>query len=218
MTRDVLDAIPAGMKSTGQIGVLIPGVTSTNQDVGGTQFSGRGPRHSRQPPERGRRRSTTACTSTTARAAAASSSRSPPTTRPFRKWPSRPAGSRRRAKRAACAFNLVPRDGGNTFKGLVLGAYTDHHLQSDNLNDGLKARGLTSATTRQAGLRRRSRVRRTDHEGPAVVLGLGTARRRPNRRVAGIYYNLTPTGPCLHARSEPAGRQPASATRTTAFG
>ena len=31
---DVLNAIPAGMKSTGQIGVLIPGVTSTSQDVG----------------------------------------------------------------------------------------------------------------------------------------------------------------------------------------
>ena len=42
MTRDVLNAIPAGMKSTGQIGVLIPGVTSTSQDVGGTQFSADG--------------------------------------------------------------------------------------------------------------------------------------------------------------------------------
>src|SRR3954453_16028688 len=39
VTRDVLNAIPAGMKSTGQIGVLIPGVTSTSQDVGGTAFS-----------------------------------------------------------------------------------------------------------------------------------------------------------------------------------
>ena len=39
MTRDVLNAIPAGMKSTGQIGALIPGVTSTSQDVGGTAFS-----------------------------------------------------------------------------------------------------------------------------------------------------------------------------------
>ena len=39
MTRDILNAIPAGMKSTGQIGVLIPGVTSTSQDVGGTAFS-----------------------------------------------------------------------------------------------------------------------------------------------------------------------------------
>jgi hypothetical protein len=42
MTREVLNAIPAGMKSTGQVGVLIPGVTSTSQDVGGA----------RQPPQR----------------------------------------------------------------------------------------------------------------------------------------------------------------------
>src|SRR5437870_6510693 len=39
MTRDILNEIPAGMKSTGQIGALIPGVTSTSQDVGGTAFS-----------------------------------------------------------------------------------------------------------------------------------------------------------------------------------
>ena len=40
MTRDILNAIPAGMKSTGQIGVLIPGVTSTSQDVGGGFLGG----------------------------------------------------------------------------------------------------------------------------------------------------------------------------------
>ena len=59
MTRDVLNAIPAGMKSTGQIGVLIPGVTSTSQDVGGTAFSASASR-STAAASTSRRRSMTA--------------------------------------------------------------------------------------------------------------------------------------------------------------
>ncbi|HXD73176.1 MAG TPA: carboxypeptidase-like regulatory domain-containing protein, partial [Vicinamibacterales bacterium] len=38
MTRDVVDAIPVGAKSVMSIGVLIPGVTTNSQDVGGTQY------------------------------------------------------------------------------------------------------------------------------------------------------------------------------------
>ena len=36
MTRDVVDAIPVGAKSVMSVGVLIPGVTTNSQDVGGT--------------------------------------------------------------------------------------------------------------------------------------------------------------------------------------
>ena len=39
MTRDVINAIPAGTKSVASIGVLIPGVVTQTQDVGGTAFS-----------------------------------------------------------------------------------------------------------------------------------------------------------------------------------
>ena len=38
MTRDVIDAIPAGTKSVVALGVLIPGMTTNSQDVGGTQY------------------------------------------------------------------------------------------------------------------------------------------------------------------------------------
>ena len=36
MTRDIIDAVPAGTKSAMVLGVLIPGVTTISQDVGGT--------------------------------------------------------------------------------------------------------------------------------------------------------------------------------------
>ena len=39
MTRDIMSAVPAGMRSAAQLAVLIPDVTTNNQDVGGTAFS-----------------------------------------------------------------------------------------------------------------------------------------------------------------------------------
>ena len=43
-------------------------------------------------------------------------------------------------------INMVPKDGGNVFKFSADVTYTNKHLQDDNLNDNLKARGLTSST------------------------------------------------------------------------
>jgi len=47
MTRDIISAVPAGMRSAAQLAVLIPGVTTNNQDVGGTdcQYPSAGGRH-----------------------------------------------------------------------------------------------------------------------------------------------------------------------------
>ena len=42
MTREIVDAIPVGTKSVMSVGVLIPGVTTNSQDVGGTQYRVRG--------------------------------------------------------------------------------------------------------------------------------------------------------------------------------
>jgi hypothetical protein len=39
--------------------------------------------------------------------------------------------------------NTIPREGGNRLSGAVFGAYTNHHLQSNNLSDELRAWGLT---------------------------------------------------------------------------
>jgi hypothetical protein len=41
-------------------------------------------------------------------------------------------------------FNMVPRSGGNIFSGTLSGYYSGEGLQSDNLSDGLRARGLTT--------------------------------------------------------------------------
>jgi hypothetical protein len=44
---------------------------------------------------------------------------------------------------AGAVVNTIPREGGNQWSGAVFGAYTNHALQSDNLSDDLRAKGLT---------------------------------------------------------------------------
>ena len=44
-------------------------------------------------------------------------------------------------------INVVPRDGGNVFSGTFNGNGSAPSLQSDNLNDALRARGVTAAPT-----------------------------------------------------------------------
>ncbi len=192
MTRDILNAIPAGMKSTGQIGVLIPGVTATSQDVGGTQFSAvglaiHGSRLNEQAAlydgmnfnnGQGRGGQFVAITTNDAT---------------VQEMAIETAGLSAESEMSGVRINLVPRDGGNTFRGMFIGAYSDHNLQSDNLSDGLKARGLTSSTT----------VRRSYDVDPAVggpivrdrLWFWGSVRAQSAAQtLAGIFFNLTPTG------------------------
>jgi hypothetical protein len=42
-------------------------------------------------------------------------------------------------------MNVVPKEGGNTFKWMANALWTDHHLESENLTDELRARGLLNA-------------------------------------------------------------------------
>ena len=44
-------------------------------------------------------------------------------------------------------MNIVPRDGGNTFSGAFNTSHTAPSLQADNLNDELRARGLSFSSS-----------------------------------------------------------------------
>ena len=70
-------------------------------------------------------------------------------------------------------INLIPREGGNTFKGSVFGTAVNSSFQGDNYTQELKDRGLTQPTA-EADLRRQPVGRRADREGQAVVLLLGS--------------------------------------------
>jgi hypothetical protein len=47
-------------------------------------------------------------------------------------------------KTGGLSFNMIPKEGGNSFRGLVYGHRTNSGFQGDNLTDELRARGLTT--------------------------------------------------------------------------
>src|SRR5438445_424934 len=58
-----------------------------------------------------------------------------------------PAGAGAENQVSGVFINVIPKDGGNTFKGYFFGNYTTHGLQSRNLTDEIKQRGLTTTAT-----------------------------------------------------------------------
>ena len=82
-------------------------------------------------------------------------------------------------------INYVPRDGGNTFKGLLFYSFANGGMQGTNYSSGTRdpatgactpadsfyCRGLTTQPgALKTDLRLQPRLRRSDHEGQAVVL------------------------------------------------
>jgi hypothetical protein len=57
------------------------------------------------------------------------------------------AGSGAENQVSGVFVNVIPKDGGNQFKGYLFTNYMNHALQSDNLTDDIKKRGLTTTTT-----------------------------------------------------------------------
>jgi hypothetical protein len=193
MTRDVINAIPAGTKSVASIGVLIPGVVTQTQDVGGTAFSAtaiaiHGSRFNEEQllydgvfynhgAGSGGNFNTIVPNDATVQEVSlevgSTSAESP---------------------NAGLRTNIIPRDGGNTFKGFFFGSFTDNKLQAGNLDDSLKALGLTSVP-------QVTRIYDIDPAfgGPLLrdrVWFYGSYRRQNSQQtVADRYFNLTPAAP-----------------------
>ncbi len=143
MTRDVIDNIPVGTKSVTALGVLVPGVTTISQDVGGTQYGSaaiavHGSRVQEQQlvydgmyynhgGGRGGSFTVMAPNDGTVQEVALSI-----------------GGLSAESETSGVRGSLIPRDGGNAFSGSFSTAYTSRALQSDNLSDDLIARGLTT--------------------------------------------------------------------------
>jgi hypothetical protein len=193
MTRDVINAIPAGTKSVASIGVLIPGVVTQTQDVGGTAFSAtaiaiHGSRFNEEQllydgvfynhgAGSGGNFNTIVPNDATVQEVSlevgSTSAESP---------------------NAGLRTNIIPRDGGNTFRGFFFGSFTDNKLQAGNLDDSLRTLGLVSVP----------QVTRIYDIDPAFggplrrdrVWFYGSYRKQNSQQtVADRYFNLTPGAP-----------------------
>ncbi len=96
------------------------------------------------------------------------------------------------------SFNMIPKDGGNVFTFGALGTYTNPHLQGDNLNDTLRARGLSSPGkvlhAYDANVTVGGPVRRDRLWFLAATRFMGT-----KNQIAGRYFNRTQGTPLFTA-------------------
>jgi hypothetical protein len=192
MTRDVVDAIPAGSKAVISLGILIPGVTTNNQDVGGSAYSSsqmaiHGGRAAEQlllydgmyynsGQGLGGQYTSMAMNDGTVQEVGLET-----------------AGLSAESALGGIRTNIIPKDGGNAFKGSFFGAFSNSSLQGDNLSGDLIARGLI-VTPKTAELYDIN----PGFGGPLVKDRLwffGSYRRWvANKTVPGIFTNLTPGG------------------------
>jgi hypothetical protein len=192
MTREIINAVPAGTKSAMVLGVLIPGVTTISQDVGGTIYGSAAIAiHNSRAQEmqllhdgmaynngQGRGGSFTAIATNDATVQEISLET---------------AGLSAESEVSGIRSNVIPKDGGNSFKGYFFGTFTNDTFQSDNLTQELKDRGLTTV----------DRVNLIYDVDPALggpikkdtLWFFGSVRTwKTDQNIAGMFYNLNPQG------------------------
>ena len=195
VTREVLDAIPTGTRSFQSVGVLIPGVTSTSPDVGGAGASNsstslviHGSRANEQVllldgmpynhgggdggPRTGYHTNDGSVQEISFVVGNFSAD----------------------AENGGLRTNIIPKEGGDTFKGSFFTSYTGHGFESSNLTPELVAKGLTAVDS----------VKQVWDVNPAFggplmkgkLWAFGSWRNwGTNSYVGGMYFNKTPTSP-----------------------
>jgi hypothetical protein len=143
MSRDVLDSVPAGSKAVISIGVLIPGVITNNQDVGGTAYT------SSQIAIHGGRQTEQQLLYdgmyyNNGQGVGGTYTSIVVNDGTVQQISLETGGLSAESSLGGIRTNVIPRDGGNTFKGSFFTTYTSQSLQGDNLTPELIARGLTA--------------------------------------------------------------------------
>ena len=149
LDRELLDALPnAGLRTA--LGVLIPSVDFRRQDVGGAgvrAVTGNMVAHGAKSEDAGTTLNGMTMASFGTGAATATIFMNPMGVQEM----TIDTGSNNAEMHAGgVRTNYTLREGGNRFNGVVFGAYAPGKLQSDNLTDDLKARGLGAANNIKA--------------------------------------------------------------------
>ncbi len=192
MTRDILDSVPAGSKAVISVGILIPGVVTNNQDVGGTAYTSSqiaihgGRQTEQQLLYDGMYYNNGQGMGGTYTAMAVNDGT-------VQEVSLETGGLSAESALGGIRTNVIPKEGGNSFKGSFFGTFTNESLQGDNLTPDLIARGLaaTSKVTESYDVN-------PSVGGPVVrdrLWFFGSYRRLvSNKTVAGMFFNATPTG------------------------
>jgi carboxypeptidase family protein len=142
LDREVLDALPnAGLRTA--LGVLIPSVDFRRQDVGGAgvrAVTGNMVAHGARSEDAGTTLNGMSIASFGTGAATATIFMNP---MGIQEMTIDTGSNDAELHAGGVRTNYTLREGGNTFHGVVFGAYAPGKLQSDNLTDSLRTRGLT---------------------------------------------------------------------------
>ena len=145
MSSEVIEAIPTG-RYYANLGVLIPGVTlggattgGVTQDVGGTsgdpmtqlQIHGSRPREQR-----------IFLNGISASGSAGGVINTGPNLEQMQEMAIDTSGADASVSTGGVRVNMVPKEGGNVFRGSLFFSGTNEHLQGTNLTDDLRSRGL----------------------------------------------------------------------------
>jgi hypothetical protein len=140
--EELLEALPSS-RAPQRVAALIPGVTTQRQDVGGIQGDGtgrglvtvRGVSDARMNingvSNQATSQSVTAADGAYNMAA-------------YQEMAVDTGGTGAEYSQGGVRMNMIPRDGGNVFRGYFLASYASDSLQSDNLTDDLRSRGLSA--------------------------------------------------------------------------
>ena len=149
LSHDIIDNVPGGAKTYATLGVLVPSVAlgggSVNQDVGGS-FGGAQVNlivhGSKVNDLRVMQNGVSTMTLVTAGGGIAGST---PNAAAAQEVTIDTGSVSAELATGGPRINYIPRDGGNTFSGFVIGSYTGSSLEGNNFTQALKDRGLLSA-------------------------------------------------------------------------
>jgi Carboxypeptidase regulatory-like domain len=136
VTRDLLDGLPTSTKRIDTLVTLTPGFTGV-ADVGGRYYAEPGAYHGKRGTKQyfdGMGIENSAGNSSYQVNAAV-----------VEEMVLNTSGMSAETNSDGPVMNIVPKEGGNVFKVIASGLYTNDKLESNNLDDGLKARGINES-------------------------------------------------------------------------
>ena len=136
-TRDVLDALPTSTKSIYTLVALAPGFTGVN-DVGGRYFSEAGAYHGK--------RGTKVYFDGMGIENSAGNSSYQINAAVVEEMVLQTSGISAEVNADGPVMNVVPKEGGNSFRTILNGNYSGEGMESTNLTDALRARGLRTGS------------------------------------------------------------------------
>ena len=194
LTREVMDEIPVGTKTIAAMGALVPGMVANSQDVGGAggTSSAQISIHNSRGGEEQLFQDGMTYNTGAGRGGAFSAVRANEAS--TQEIALETAGLGAESEMAGVRTNVIPKEGGNTFKSYTNFRYGNHAMQSNNFNDDLRRRGLASPDSIDFV------VNFTQGFGGPLVkdrVWFYTAFQllRSDTRIGGVFYNLTPDKP-----------------------